>query len=196
MRVTVYAGSSSGNRPVFAQEAARFAAELAQAGAEIVYGGGSVGLMGIIADAALAHGGKVTGIIPVSLAQAEVAHTSLTELRVVETMQERKNLMAQLGDCFVAVPGGVGTLEELFEVWAALILGHHSKPVMVLNTDNYWSRLLSLVIKTGHYGFMSEEETASLLPITDAADLLATMASWSPPPPRWPARPVTNTRAG
>ncbi|MBB4891574.1 hypothetical protein FHS39_000574 [Streptomyces olivoverticillatus] len=185
MRVTIYAGSSSGNRPAFAHEAAAFARQLARSGADIVYGGGSVGLMGVVADAALEAGGKVIGVIPTSLADAEVAHTSLTELHVVDTMQERKQLMESLGDCFVAMPGGVGTLEETFEVWAALVLGHHSKPVTVLNTENYWSRLLSLAAKAAHYGFMTPLESASLVPVQDAGELLALMDTWTPPRPRW-----------
>ncbi|MCA6090674.1 TIGR00730 family Rossman fold protein [Streptomyces sp. SCA3-4] len=203
MRVTIYAGSSSGNRPAFAHEAAAFARGLARAGADIVYGGGSVGLMGVVADAALAAGGKVIGVIPTSLADAEVAHTSLTELHVVDTMQERKQLMETLGDCFVAMPGGVGTLEETFEVWAALILGHHGKPVTLLNTENYWSRLLSLATKAAHYGFMSPGESTSLLPVRDADELLALMDDWTPPPPRWrrpaaapPAAPAVLAAAG
>ncbi|MGW8725592.1 LOG family protein [Streptomyces sp. NPDC055808] len=194
MRVTIYAGSSSGNRPVFAEEAGRFAARLAQRGCEIVYGGGSVGLMGVIADAALANGGKVTGVIPRSLVDAEVAHTSLTELRVVGSMQERKAMMEDLGDCFVALPGGVGTLEELFEVWAGLVLGHHRKPLMLLDTAGYWNRLVSLALKTANYGFMSDEESRSLVPIQSADDLFVTVSGWTPPRPRWTA-PSTSRAA-
>ncbi|MEV7504702.1 TIGR00730 family Rossman fold protein [Streptomyces sp. NPDC093018] len=189
MRVTVYAGSSVGNRPVFAQEAGRFAARLAQSGCDIVYGGGSVGLMGVVADAALAHGGKVIGVIPRSLVDAEVAHTSLSELHVVESMRERKAMMERLGDCFVALPGGIGTLEELFEVWASLVLGHHRKPVMLLNTEDYWNRLLSLAVKSANYGFMSVEESRSLIPVHSADEVLDVVARWSPPAPRWPAGP-------
>ncbi|MER7395375.1 TIGR00730 family Rossman fold protein [Streptomyces sp. NPDC000151] len=187
MRVTLYAGSSSGSRPAFAEEAGRFAAGLARQGCEIVYGGGSVGLMGVIADAALAHGGKVTGVIPQSLVDAEVAHTSLTDLRVVDTMQERKALMAELGDCFVALPGGVGTLEELFEVWAGLVLGHHRKPLMLLDTEGYWNRLVSLALKAANHGFMSAEESRSLVPIRTAEDFFAAVREWTPPRPRWSA---------
>ncbi|MFJ4184323.1 TIGR00730 family Rossman fold protein [Kitasatospora sp. NPDC089509] len=185
MRVTVYAGSSAGNRPVFAEEAGRFAARLAQRGCDIVYGGGSVGLMGVVADAALAHGGKVIGVIPRSLADAEVAHGSLTECHVVESMRERKAMMEELGDCFVALPGSVGTLEELFEVWASLVLGHHGKPVMLLNTEDYWNRLLSLVRKSANYGFMSDAESRSLIPVRSADEVFAVVAQWTPPAPRW-----------
>ncbi|MEU5580042.1 TIGR00730 family Rossman fold protein [Streptomyces huasconensis] len=195
MRVTIYAGSAPGNRPAFVQEAAAFARGLAERGIEIVYGGGSVGLMGVVADAALAAGGRVTGVIPTSLAAAEVAHPSLTELHIVDTMQERKSLMAALGDCYVALPGGVGTLEELFEVWAELILGHHRKPLAVLNTDNYWSRLLSLVAKAGHYGFMSPEESDSLVAVSDVDGLLALTQHWVPPAPRWRAEPSVDELA-
>ncbi|MDH6135820.1 uncharacterized protein (TIGR00730 family) [Kitasatospora sp. MAA4] len=185
MRVTVYAGSSAGHQPAFAQETAVFARELAGAGVEIVYGGGSVGLMGVLADSALAAGGKVTGVIPQSLVDAEVAHLALTELRVVDSMHERKDTMAQLADCFVALPGGLGTVEELFEVWAWLILGHHAKPVMLLNIDGYWDRLLDLVDGIARAGFMKPEECASLVPVANAAELFDVVASWQPPAPRW-----------
>ncbi|RAJ47031.1 hypothetical protein K353_00232 [Kitasatospora sp. SolWspMP-SS2h] len=185
MRVTVYAGSSAGRDEVYAREAAAFARELAEAGHEIVYGGGSVGLMGVVADSAMAAGGRVTGVIPRSLHDAEVAHLGLTELHVVDTMHERKDLMARLGDCFVALPGGLGTVEELFEVWAWLILGHHGKPVTVLNTDGYWDGLLDTVGGIARAGFMRPEESASLVPVRKAGDLLALCDSWRPPPPRW-----------
>ena len=192
MRVTIYAGSSSGNRPVFAEEAARFAARLARLGCDIVYGGGGVGLMRVIADAALANGGKVIGVIPRSLVDAEVAHTSLTELHVVDSMQERKARMAELGDCFVALPGGVGTLEELFEVWAALVLGHHRKPVMLLDTDGYWNRLSAVAAKCANYGFMSAEESRSMVAIGSAEDLMEVVTGWIAPPPRWSAPPTSS----
>ncbi|MFF3878144.1 TIGR00730 family Rossman fold protein [Streptomyces sp. NPDC001978] len=185
MRVTVYAGSSPGVSSVYAEEAAAFARELAEGGHEIVYGGGSRGLMGVLADAALVAGGRVTGVIPRSLYEAEVAHLGLSELHVVDTMHERKDLMARLGDCFVALPGGLGTVEELFEVWAWLILGHHGKPVTVLNTDGYWDGLLDLVGGIACAGFMRPDESASLVPLAKAADLFALCAAWQPPPPRW-----------
>lgn len=187
MRVTVYAGSAPGDSPVFADEVGRFAAELAASGAEIVYGGGSTGLMGVVADRALAEGGKVIGVIPRELVDAEIAHPGLTELHVVETMHERKQMLADLGDAIVAVPGGVGTLEELFEVWAALILGHHRKPLALLNIDGYWDPLVEVAARMADRGFLREAERGSLLAVADAADFEDAVRSWTPPPPRWAA---------
>jgi len=185
MQVTVYAGSAKGNSEVYARAAEEFAGELAQAGVGIVYGGGSVGLMGVVADAALREGGRVTGVIPQSLAAAEIAHPSLTSLHVVGSMSERKELLANFGDCYVALPGGLGTLEEIFEVWASLILGHHRKPVMLLNVDGYWDSLLSTVGQVAQAGFMRLDESESLIAITSAGELFEVLATWEPPPPRW-----------
>ncbi|GES33548.1 TIGR00730 family Rossman fold protein [Streptomyces angustmyceticus] len=189
MKVTVYAGSAPGNRPVFAQEARRFARELVEAGCEIVYGGGAVGLMGAVADAALQAGGRVTGVMPRSLVHAEIAHPGLTELHVVDSMHERKQLMADLGDGFVALPGGVGTVEEIVEVWAWLVLGHHSKPVTLLDIEGYWDRLSGMARRMAVSGFLTPEELGGFVSVTDARHFLETCASWTPPPPRWSAAP-------
>ncbi|GLW89650.1 TIGR00730 family Rossman fold protein [Actinokineospora globicatena] len=191
MRVTVYAGSAPGDSPVFADEVGRFVAELAGRGTEFVYGGGSTGLMGVVADRALAEGGKVIGVIPRELVDAEIAHPGLTELHVVPTMHERKQLLAELGDAIVAVPGGVGTLEELFEVWAALILGHHRKPLVLLNIDGYWDPLVDVVVRMAGRGFLREAERGSLVSVTDAAGFEEAVRAWTPPPPRWPAPDAT-----
>ncbi|MFC1411266.1 TIGR00730 family Rossman fold protein [Streptacidiphilus sp. N1-12] len=185
LAVTVYAGSSLGNDPRFAKETELFARDLVAAGAEIVYGGGSVGLMGVLADTVLAAGGRVTGVIPQSLVDAEVAHLSLTELKVVGSMHERKNEMARLADCFVALPGGLGTVEELFEAWAWLILGHHGKPVALLNTAGYWDPLLTAVQAMARAGFIGAEEATSLVAVDSAEELLRLVDSWTPPAPRW-----------
>ncbi|MGK5628130.1 TIGR00730 family Rossman fold protein [Streptomyces sp. URMC 123] len=190
MKVTVYAGSALGNKPVFEREARKFAAELARSGCEIVYGGGGVGLMGAVADAAMEAGGKVTGVIPQSLVHAEIAHQGLTELHVVETMHERKQLMADLGDCFVALPGGVGTVEEIVEVWAWLVLGHHDKPITLLNVDGYWDRLLGAARRMAANGFLRPEELDGFLSVHDAGHLLQVCRSWKAPLPRWPATPT------
>ncbi|MET8880423.1 TIGR00730 family Rossman fold protein [Streptomyces rubiginosohelvolus] len=185
MRITVYAGSALGNRAVYREAAEGFARDLATAGHEIVYGGGAVGLMGVVADAALAAGGRVTGVIPRSLVDAEVAHPGLTDLRVVDTMHERKQLMADLGECFVAMPGGVGTIEEILEVWAWLVLGHHDKPVVLLNTDGYWDRLVRMTNRMSVSGFLRPEEAGTLASVADAAELFETIQQWKAPPPRW-----------
>lgn len=185
MRVTLYAGSAAGDSAVYAKESAAFVGEIVNAGCDIVYGGGSVGLMGLLADVAVAAGGKVTGVIPQSLVDAELAHQKLTELHVVPTMHERKNMMADLGECFVALPGGLGTLEELFEVWAALILGHHRKPIMVLNVDGYWDPLLDMVKRMADTGFLRPGEDASLISLTSATEFFHAVREWAPPAPRW-----------
>ena len=185
MRVTVYAGSATGLSPRFAGEVARFVRELAATGAEFVYGGGSTGLMGVVADSALAEGAKVIGVIPRELVDAEIAHPGLTELHVVETMHERKQLLAELGDAMVAVPGGVGTLEELFEVWAALVLGHHRKPLLLLDVDGYWEPLVAMVARMADAGFLRPGEQSSLIPVSDAAQFTDAVQNWTPPAPRW-----------
>ncbi|MFE0047474.1 LOG family protein [Streptomyces albireticuli] len=185
MKVTVYAGSASGSRPVFEREAREFARSLAEAGVEIVYGGGAVGLMGAVADAALEAGGTVTGVMPKSLVDAEVAHRGLTRLHVVDTMHERKQMMADLGDCFVALPGSVGTLEEIVEVWAWLVLGYHGKPVTLLNTDGYWSRLMGMARRMAANGFLRPEELQSFVPVGNAEELFRLYETWRPPTPRW-----------
>ncbi|MBT2423891.1 TIGR00730 family Rossman fold protein [Streptomyces sp. ISL-22] len=185
MRITVYAGSALGNRPIYREATERFTREVVRAGHEIVYGGGAVGLMGVVADTALAEGGRVTGVMPRSLVDAEVAHRRLTELHVVDSMHERKQLMADLGDCFVALPGGVGTVEEILEVWAWLVLGHHQKPVTLLNVGGYWDRLVRMSQRMAMSGFLRPEEEGSLLPIANSAELFTALGQWKPPPPRW-----------
>ena len=136
--VCIYAGSLAGSRPEYAEGAAAFARLLARNDIGIVYGGGRAGLMGVIADAALEEGGKVTGIIPAQLVEREVAHEQLEDLRVVASMHERKALMAELADAFVAVPGGIGTLEELIEVFTWAQLGMHRNPVALFNLAGYY----------------------------------------------------------
>ncbi|MBB6419148.1 TIGR00730 family Rossman fold protein [Streptomyces massasporeus] len=185
MRITVYAGSALGNRPVYREAAAVFAKEMVAAGHEIVYGGGAAGLMGVVADSALAAGGRVTGVMPTHLVDAEVAHRGLTELHVVDTMHQRKQLMADLADAFIALPGGVGTAEEILEVWAWLVLGTHQKPVTLLNVEGYWDRLLRMTCRMSLSGFLREEELGTLAPVADAAGFLRLVRDWEPPPPRW-----------
>ncbi|MGF1428894.1 TIGR00730 family Rossman fold protein [Kitasatospora sp. LaBMicrA B282] len=185
MRVTVYAGSALGNRAAYREAAALFAKELVAAGHEIVYGGGAAGLMGVVADAALAAGGRVTGVIPQHLVEAEVAHRGLTRLHVVDTMHQRKQLMADLADAFVALPGGVGTVEEIFEVWAWLVLGRHTRPLALLNTEGYWDRLLRMNCRMAASGFLRKEEVGSLPAVADATEFLELVRLWEPPPPRW-----------
>ncbi len=156
-------------------------ATLAAAGLRIVYGGGSVGLMGVLADAALAAGGAVVGVIPRTLWEREVGHAGLTELHVVETMHQRKALMADLSDGFVALPGGVGTLEELFEIWTWALLGVHAKPCGILNVDGYFDPLLAFVDQVVARGFLRPEYRAMIRVEREPEPLLARLAEYRAP---------------
>lgn len=153
-RVCVFLGSNSGRRLEYKEAAAALGTALAQRGLGLVYGGSSVGLMGVLADAALAAGGEVIGIIPQRLVDKEVAHNGLADLRVVSSMHERKALMAELADGFVALPGGIGTLEELFEVWTWAQLGGHEKPCALMNVAGYYDRLLGFLDHAVEEGFL------------------------------------------
>lgn len=141
----VYCGSSRGSNPAFAALAAELGREMAARGVRLIYGGGRVGLMGICADAVMAGGGEVIGVIPQHLQDREVGHTGLTELKVVDNMHTRKRMMFDYSDAFCVLPGGLGTLEELFEVVTWRQLGIHDKPIIVLNADGYWDRLVAMI---------------------------------------------------
>jgi uncharacterized protein (TIGR00730 family) len=172
MRVAVFLGSSDGRRPQYAAVAADLGRSLAQAGAGLVYGGASVGLMGVLADAALAAGGEVIGVIPDRLFDAEVAHQGLTRLEVVGSMHERKARMAELADGFAALPGGLGTLDELFEVLTWRQIGLHAKPVVLLDVSGFWDGLVGLVDALAADGFVPESSRGSLLRARDPQELL------------------------
>ncbi|RZK33860.1 MAG: TIGR00730 family Rossman fold protein, partial [Hymenobacter sp.] len=161
--IAVYCGSSSGNKEEYTQQAQAMGRELARRGSTLVYGGGCVGLMGTIADAVLAEGGRVIGVIPGFLADKELAHKGCTELHVVETMHQRKLLMADLADGFVAMPGGFGTLEELFEVLTWGQLGLHGKPVGLLNTLGFYDALLALLGHMSAEAFLRLENLSQVL---------------------------------
>ncbi|MFT3777586.1 MAG: TIGR00730 family Rossman fold protein [Ottowia sp.] len=152
--VCIYCGSRPGNNAAFAATAAQVGKWIGRHGGQLVYGGGRSGLMGVVADATLAAGGRVVGVIPRSLVEREHAHTGCTELIVVETMHERKRIMAERADTFVALPGGIGTFEELFETWTWRQLGYHDKPLGLLNQDGYYDALLALVRHSVANGFM------------------------------------------
>jgi uncharacterized protein (TIGR00730 family) len=154
---------------------------LASEGITLVYGGGHVGLMGILADAVLANGGKVIGVIPRALWDREVGHRSLTELHVVETMHERKAMMASLADAFVALPGGLGTLEEIFEVWTWAQLGIHDKPVGFLDVDGFYAPLLAFLDHGVDAGFVRAPHRAMAIVDGDGASLLRRMGEYQPP---------------
>src|SRR3954464_7387628 len=179
-RVCVYAGSSAGARPVYAHGARELGALLAARGIGVVYGGGAVGLMGSLADAALAAGGEVTGVIPASLLAREVGHPGLTDLRVVGSMHERKALMEDLADGFLALPGGPGTLDELMEIVTWAQLGLHRKPIGLLDVDGYFGHLRAFLDHAAAERFVRPEHRDLLLRDTDAAALLDRMAAWDP----------------
>ena len=168
----VYCGSRIGAQPAFAAAATQVGQWIGSQGWQLVYGGGKVGLMGITADATLAAGGSVLGVIPQNLLDKEVGHTGLTELRVVATMHERKTLMFDHADAFIALPGGIGTFEELFEIWTWYQLGVHSKPYGLLNTDGYYDPLITMLDRMVSQGFLSPAVRALLHVGTDAQDVL------------------------
>jgi uncharacterized protein (TIGR00730 family) len=179
--VCVYCGSNTGSSPLFAETAVSIGTELARANIRVVYGGGRVGLMGIVADAARAADGEVVGIIPAALDRREVAHTGLSELHIVQTMHERKAMMAELSDAFLTLPGGLGTLEELFETLTWSQLGIHQKPVGLINVGGYFDPLLSMLDQFVARGFLRPEHRDLLLEADTLPDMMALMEAWSPP---------------
>lgn len=158
--VCVYCGSRPGGDAAFARTAQQVGAWIGQHGGQLVYGGGRAGLMGIVADATLAEGGRVVGVIPRALVEREHAHRGCTELIVVETMHERKRIMAERSDAFLALPGGIGTFEEFFETWTWRQLGYHDKPVGLLNQDGYYDELLGFLNHSIASGFMGTPQMA------------------------------------
>ena len=169
----VYCGSRPGNSPEFAALAGEVGTWIGQHGGQLVYGGGHNGLMGIMADAALAAGARVIGVIPKALVEKEWAHTGCTELHVVENMHERKRIMAEHADAFLALPGGIGTLEEFFEVWTWRQLGYHDKPVGLLNLGGFYDSLLSFLGSAVNSGFMNEWQMGLIRNGSDASQLMA-----------------------
>lgn len=176
-RICVFAGSSAGVQPEYLAAATELGRVLAEHGIELVYGGARVGLMGAVADAVLADGGRVTGVIPRSLVEREVAHSGLTDLRVVTSMHDRKALMADLADAFIALPGGWGTLDETFEILTWAQLGLHRKPCGLLNVQRYFDQLLSFLDHTMEQGFVRREYSALLAVSERPAALLEALAA-------------------
>jgi uncharacterized protein (TIGR00730 family) len=179
--VCVYCGSSSGNQPVYAELARGLARALVERGIGLVYGGGRVGIMGIVADSVLALGGRVVGVIPQALIDREVAHAGLSELVVTSSMHERKTIMAERADGFVALPGGLGTLEELFEVWTWAQLGIHDKPCGILDVADYYAGLVRFVDHAVAEGFVKPAHRAVLMVERDPSVLLERFAHYAPP---------------
>ena len=179
-RVLVFCGSSPGRVPEYVESARALGAELAARGLGLVYGGAQVGVMGAVADAVLAAGGEVIGVIPRMLVDREVAHKGLSDLRVVETMHERKALMESLADGVVALPGGFGTLEELFEIVTWAQLGIHAKPVGLINIAGYWDQLLAFIDHMSAERFLHTQQRDALLVADSPAELLDRMTSYQP----------------
>lgn len=178
--VCVFCGSSLGARGSYREGAVALAAELAARGTRLVYGGGNIGLMGVLADAALDRGVHVTGIIPTGLAERELAHHSVSDLRVVDSMHARKALMAEVSDGFIAMPGGIGTLEEWFEVLTWSQLGIHRKPCGLLDVDGYYADLLALLDRSVMEGFLQLKHRAQVMVNASAAPLMDAMEAWTP----------------
>lgn len=188
----VYCGSSSGDRPVFAEAARSLGRALAERGIEVVYGGAHVGLMGILADATIAAGGRVIGVIPQQLVRKELAHTTLTALHVTPSMHARKSKMAELSEGFIALPGGIGTLEEIFEIWTWAQLGLHGRPCGLLNVDGYYDDLVRFLDHATERRFIRPEQRSMLLVDSDVERLLARFADYAPPPvEKWIERDET-----
>jgi uncharacterized protein (TIGR00730 family) len=178
--VCVFCGSSPGNDPVHAEGARAMGTEIARRGLTLVYGGGAVGLMGIVADAALAAGGEVHGVIPRALREKEVGHNGLTRLEVVETMHIRKARMAELSDGFIAMSGGIGTFEEIFEIWTWGQLGIHGKPLGFFNIAGFYDPLAAFLDNTASAGFLRQTHRDMAMTESDPAALLDKMAAYKP----------------
>jgi uncharacterized protein (TIGR00730 family) len=178
--IAVYCGSRHGEDPAYTQAARQLGAAIGAHGWRLVYGGGKVGLMGEVADATLAAGGQVVGVIPETLMQREVGHAHLHELHVVPNMHVRKQMMADRADAFIALPGGIGTLEELFEVWTWRQLGYHARPIGLLNVAGYYDPLLDFMRRTVEQGFLSADQLDVLLVGQDPTELLERLATAAP----------------
>jgi uncharacterized protein (TIGR00730 family) len=192
-RVCVFCGSSSGRLHAYAESARAFGHAAAKRGVGIVYGGGKVGLMGAVADGALAAGGEVIGVIPEALVERELAHDGLTKLHVVESLHERKAKMAELADGFVALPGGFGTLDELMEQLTWSQLGLHEKPVGLLDVEGYWRPLVAFARHATEEGFVREADLAAITVADDAdvlLDRLTRLEHEERPRPKWTPPPV------
>ncbi|MDK3257154.1 TIGR00730 family Rossman fold protein [Blastococcus capsensis] len=189
MRIAVFTGSHAGPASHTAAATA-FATALAEAGVGIVYGGGHVGMMGTVADAALAAGGEVIGVMPQHLVDDEVAHRGLPRLDVVGSMHERKARMAELADAFVALPGAAGTLEELFEAWTWGMLGLHAKPAALLDVDGFWQPLLAQLRRMVDDGYLDARRLDALGAVGDAGALLRFVETYEHPPRKWTAPPA------
>lgn len=185
MRIAVFCGSSSGNDPIFAERARAMGKTIAEAGHSLVFGGGKVGLMGILADSVLEHGGEVIGVIPQMLKEREVAHAGVTELYVVDDMHQRKARMNSLAKAFIAMPGGAGTLEEIFEVWTWAQLGYHEKPCAFFNVAGYYDPLFSFLDNMRENGFLKDAYRDMLIVDDEPGRILARFEDYASPQAKW-----------
>lgn len=186
----IYCGSSTGTNPRFLEEAKAAGAQIAAEGLTLVYGGGRVGLMGAVADAALAAGGKVVGVMPADLVSQEIAHTGLSDLIVVNSMHERKWRMAELSDGFLCLPGGPGTFEEIFEQWTWALLGFHAKPCGFVNIDGYYEALRTTIQQMADNGFIAQRYVDMLVYADSTPQAIERFRAYRPPPPKWGVAPV------
>ena len=188
--ICIYCGSSTGNDPAFLEEANVAGRLIAESGLTLVYGGGRVGLMGAVADAALAAGGEVVGVMPADLVSQEIGHTGLTQLHVVDSMHERKWKMAELADGFLCLPGGPGTFEEIFEQWTWALLGFHAKPCGFVNVNGYYDLMRQLVQQMADKAFTTQQYADMLIYADSTAAAIDAFRAYVPPPPKWGVAPV------
>ncbi|QRV25430.1 TIGR00730 family Rossman fold protein [Marinomonas foliarum] len=185
MKVAIYCGSAEGKSPDYVNCVKALGRHLAEQGVGVVYGGGNVGLMGVIANAVLQAGGKVIGVIPQHLKSKEIAHPSLTELHIVANMHERKAKMSELADAFVALPGGVGTLEEMFEIWTWGQLGLHDKPCAFYNINGFYDPLFTMVESMQQAGFVKQSYIDMIIKVNSPEALLSAFQAYRAPQPKW-----------
>jgi len=195
-RLGIFCGSAEGTNPAFGAAAAALGALLSESGIGLVYGGARVGIMGIVADAVMSSGGEVIGVLPRGLEKREIAHEGLTELHVVDSMHERKALMSDLSDAFVALPGGVGTLEEFFEAWTWGLLGIHQKPCGILNADGFYDRLLELMDHIVEQGFLKTRYREMVVVEEDPGRMLSALNAYLPPQHKWDGDPGKDLQGG
>ncbi|AXH14870.1 TIGR00730 family Rossman fold protein [Malaciobacter mytili] len=185
MKIAVFCGSSMGNNIKYLNATKALGKFFAQNNIDVVYGGGKVGLMGAIADSVMENGGKVYGVIPEKLKSKELAHTGITELHVVSTMHERKAMMAELADAFVTLPGGAGTLEEIFEAWTWAQLGYHNKPCAFYNVDGFYDKLFELINNMCECEFLKPEYSNMLIKTDNKEELLEAIKNYKAPLNKW-----------
>lgn len=185
MKMAVFCGSSSGIHPHYTEATRTLGHFMAAQGIDLVYGGGKVGLMGCIADAVLEGGGQVHGVIPAPLMHKEIGHTGLTQLDVVADMHQRKARMAELADAFIALPGGIGTLEEIFEAWTWGQLGYHQKPCAFYNVQGFYDPLFEMIDQMSQSGFLKPEYASMTIRADQPEDLLEQINRWQPPKQKW-----------